>query len=407
MTPRNGAYRWVLVVALALIVNAAYGAIFYSFSVLLGERAAAGEFSRTVLSASLGLGLIVSGALAPLVGTVCDVMGPRRVFLAGAALGLAGLAAFSRAEAGWQVVAVWIFLLGPAMACAFYEPAYVAIDQWFEERSGKAIGVLTVVAGLSSAIFIPLTQWLVDGFGWRDAVLVLGVVMFAVIVPLALFFVRDRPREGARMKDASLRSAYAAMLEGVRRADRSFWLISAAFFLGLSGTFGMLFHQVAHMQSLGFPAGQVAVVVGVIGVVSLPARFFLPALADRVNPSLLTALVFGLLAVSGISLIGAEEWWRVYLYVALFGVVFGSALPMRAVAMARHFSGETYGRLMGLQQAMLGFALAGGPFLVGYLSDLTNSYTLPWLVAVVLLALATVPMLASGREPDAINRPAR
>ncbi len=404
---RRAEYRWMLVVALALIVNVAYGAIFYSFSVLLGEGAAAGEFSRTTLSASLGLGLIVSGLLALPVGTVCDAFGPRRVFLAGAALGAAGLALFSQTEAGWQVIMVWLLFLGPAMACSFYEPAYVAVDQWFEENKGRAIGLLTVVAGLSSAVFIPLTQWLVDGFGWRGTVLILGAVMLTAITPLALFIVRDRPREEARLNEVNLKAAYASMLEGVRHTNRTFWLISVAFFLGLAGTFGMLFHQVAHMQSLGFPAGQVAAVVGIIGVVSLPTRFLLPALADRINPSLLAALVFGLLAVSGLSLVGASDWWRVYLYVGLFGVVFGSALPMRAVVMARHFSGEVYGRLMGLQQTMLGFAMAGGPFLVGVLSDLTDSYTPPWLATVALLALATVPMLASGRGPGAVNRPAR
>ncbi|MGH3087939.1 MAG: MFS transporter, partial [Rubrobacteraceae bacterium] len=274
---------------------------------------------------------------------------------------------------------------GPAMACAFYEPAYVAVDQWFEENKGRAIGILTVVAGLSSAIFIPLTQWLVDGFGWRGAVLTLSFVMLCVIVFLALTVVRDRPREGARLREANLKSAYAAMLEGFRHTNRAFWLISAAFFLGLSGTFGMLFHQVAHMQDLGFPAGQVAAVVGTIGIFSLPARFLFPALGDRVNPSLLTTFVFSLLAVSGLALVGASEWWRVYLYVALFGVVFGSALPLRAVTMARHFSGEVYGRLMGLQQTMMAPAMAGGPFLVGALRDLTGSYTLPWLGAATLL----------------------
>ena len=51
---------------------------FYAFSVLLGEDAAAREFSRTVLSASLGMGVVVSGALALLVGTLCDLTGPFR-----------------------------------------------------------------------------------------------------------------------------------------------------------------------------------------------------------------------------------------------------------------------------------------------------------------------------------------
>lgn len=90
----------MVVFVLAAISNAGYGTIFYAFSVLLGEDAAAGEFSRTLLSGALGLGVVVSGALAPVVGTLCDVVGSRRVFLAGAVLGSTGLAAFSRATEG-------------------------------------------------------------------------------------------------------------------------------------------------------------------------------------------------------------------------------------------------------------------------------------------------------------------
>jgi MFS family permease len=229
---QGAGYRWLLVIALATMVNVGYGAIFYAFSVLLGEDAAAREFSRTVLSASLGLGIIVSGAFALLVGTLCDVVGSRRVFLAGAVLGSAGLGAFSRATEEWQVVAAWTLLLGPAMACTFYEPAYVAIDQWFEEQQGRPLGVLTVVAGFSATIFIPLTQWLVEGVGWRDATLTLGAVMLAVIGSLALLVVRDRPRDEARMERVDPKSKYAAMTAGLRHTNRAFWLISAAHFLG-------------------------------------------------------------------------------------------------------------------------------------------------------------------------------
>lgn len=50
----EGRHRWPIVVALATTVDVGYGTIFYSFGGLLGEDAAQ-EFSRTVLSASLGL----------------------------------------------------------------------------------------------------------------------------------------------------------------------------------------------------------------------------------------------------------------------------------------------------------------------------------------------------------------
>lgn len=394
---RGAGYKWLLVVALAMIVNVGYGTIFYSFSVLLGEGAATGEFSRTLLSASLGLGVIASGMLAPVVGTLCDISGPRRVFIVGAALGATGLAAFSRATEGWQVIVAWLLLLGPAMAATFYDPAYVAIDQWFEGPQGRPLGVLTLVAGLSVTIFLPLTQWLVERFGWRDATLMLGMVLLAVVWTLSLLIVRDRPQKNAEVRGLDLRAIYKSMLDALNYTNREFWVISAAFFLGLAATFALLFHQVAYLQDLGFPPGQIAAAVGVIGIISLPGRFLLPALGDRVPTRLLIAVTFGLLAVSGLLPFGAKEWWRVYAYIVLFGTVFGAVLPMRAVIMSRHFSGPLYGRLMGLQQAILALAIAGGPFLAGALRDSSGSYAVPWIASTMMFTMAVPVILAVRR----------
>ncbi len=393
------AYRWLLVVALAVMVNVGYGTIFYSFSVLLGEGAAASEFGRAILSVSLGLGVVVSGALAPLVGTFCDLRGPRWVFLAGAVLGCLGLAAFSRTTEGWQVAAVWALLLGPAMACVFYEPAYVGIGQWFGERQGKPLGLLTVIAGLSVTIFLPLSQWLVELLGWRGAVLVLGLVLLAAVGSLSLLVVRDRPREEDGEQRLDPKGVYAQTLRSFHHADRNFWLVSAAFFLGLAATFAMLFHQVAYLQDLGFSPAGVAAAVGISGLASLPARFVLPALGDRVGPPLLVAAVFATLAASALVVFEASEWWQVYLYVALFGVAFGAVLPMRAVVMSRHFGGALYGRLMGLQYAMLALAIAGGPALAGALRDLTGTYSAAWLGAAAIFVLATpILLVKEGSE---------
>lgn len=391
------AYRWLLVVALAVMVNVGCGTIFYSFSVLLSEGAAASEFSRAILSASLGLGVVVSGAVAPLVGTICDLRGPRWVFLAGAVLGCLGLAAFSRTTEGWQVVVVWTLLLGPAMACTFYEPAYVAIDQWFGERQGKPLGLLTVVAGLSVTVFVPLSQSLLGLLGWRGATLALSLILLAAVGSLSLLVVRDRPqppREESSAQRFNLKSIYAEMLGSFHHTDRTFWLVTAAFFLGLSATFAMLFHQVAYLQDLGFSPAGVATAVGLAGLASLPARFVLPALGDRTSPALLVTVVFATLAASALVIFEASEWWRVYLYAALFGAAFGSVLPMRAVVMSRHFGGALYGRLMGVQYAMLAVAIAGGPALAGLLRDLTGTYAAPWLGAAAAFVLAMPPILA-------------
>jgi MFS family permease len=392
------------VVVLAMITNVSYGTIYYAYSVLLGEDAAAGEFGYTLLSGALGLGVVVSGALAPIVGTLCDVAGSRWIFFAGAMFGSAGLATFSWATEGWQVLAAWALLVGPAMACTLYEPAYVTIDQWFASRStGKAIGMLTLLAGLSAPIFIPLTQRLVESMGWRSATLVLAAVLLVAVGTLALVFLRDRPREEARQERLDLKASYRAMAEGFRHTNRTFWLVSASYFLGLAAAFALLFHQVAYLQELGLPAGTAALAAGLAGLVGLPGRIFFPVLGDRVRPSLVIAVIFLMLALSSALLPGAAEWSWLYLYVGLFGISFGAVLPMRAVIMGRHFGGPLYGRLMGLQFALLALATAGGPFAAGILRDASGSYALlpPAIAVMLLLAIPAILAAERGSRPEA------
>ena len=395
-TRGEGRYRWVVVLSLAFITTVSYGTMLYAFSVLLGDGAAAAELGRALPSGALALGVVVSGALAPLIGTVCDVLGSRRVFLAGAVLGGVGLAAFSRATEGWQVLAAWGLLVGPAMACTFYEPAYVTVEQWFSGRgTGKALGVLTLLAGLSATIFVPLTQRLVSGLGWRDATLVLAVVLLAGVALPALLL-RDKPHAGAGSGGLDVGGAYRAMAEGLRHTNRAFWCVAAAYFLALAASFALLFHQIAYMrEALGFSAGTAALAVGLAGLVGLPGRLLLPALGDRVPPSLLVAAVFAMLGAAALLLPGSEDRWRLWLYVGLSGVSFGAILPMRAVIMARHFAGPLYGRLMGLQFVLLALATAGGPLAAGVLRDASGSYAFLSPAAIVLLLLAIPTVLAA------------
>ncbi len=196
------------------------------------------------------------------------------------------------------------------MACTFYEPAHVAIEQWFGGRQGRPLGVLTLLAGLSATIFIPLTQRLVEDLGWRARRSRWGAVTFMVIGSLVLLVVRDRPREEARAEHVDLRGMYEAMAAGLRRTTRVFWLISAAYFLGLTATFLMLCYQVAYLQDLGFPAGRVAAAIGDTGVISLPGRFSIPVLGDHVRPPLLVTAIFAFPAISALLLFEAGEWWR-------------------------------------------------------------------------------------------------
>ena len=80
----------------------------------------------------------------------------------------------------------------------------------------------------------------------------------------------------------------------------------------------------AHLQDLELLAGKVGAAIGVISAISLPGRFLFPMLGDYVHPPLLIAAIFGLLAISALLLIETGVRWQVFLYIALFGLIFGA-----------------------------------------------------------------------------------
>src|SRR5262249_41748376 len=59
-------------------------------------------------------------------------------------------------------------------------------------------------------IFVPLSQILIDGFGWRSAWIILAILGAGLIIPLALAFVRRQPEDLGLLPDGDRATATAA-----------------------------------------------------------------------------------------------------------------------------------------------------------------------------------------------------
>ena len=85
---------------------------------------------------------------------------------------------------------------------------------------------MTLVAALASFIFLPLAQALIDAHGWRDALLVLAVILASVTVPLHAVVLRTAPAvdpaEHPRPSTVRRRgAALDAVLAALRRRSSS------------------------------------------------------------------------------------------------------------------------------------------------------------------------------------------
>ncbi len=393
--------RWWQVVAASMFINTSYGTLSYAFSVLVTTEAAGGTFGVSAVSLAFGLALLVSGVAALVVGTIADLFGSRRLMICGSILGAAGLGALSLCDERWQLVAVMVLLLGPAMAATFYEPVYVLMNRWFapHERP-KAYGVLTMVSGISITIFTPLTSALVDGLGWRGAVAVLALILLTVGVGLPLWAIREPPLPPSARR-TSARDIVVQTVRGLRAGNARFWTFTFAFFAANTAFSGYSFHLIAQLEARGFAQGDVANVVGLAGILSLPARLLMPALSGAANAVTLLAVCLAALGGAALLVSVAESWWQVWAYIVVYGAVFGAVYPLRALVTSERFSGAYFGRLLGTQALFVAVSRAAGPALIGFFASDAESYAVAFQISAAVLVAGAIVVAVSMRGPSA------
>jgi MFS family permease len=402
--------RWLQVAAAAAFINTTYGTLFYAFSVLVTRQAAGGEFGPGAIALGFGLAGLVGGLSGIAVGTVADLFGTRRLMALGSVAGAGALVALSLCREPWQAVLVMALAVGPAATATSYGPVYVLMNRWFEARERpRAYGVLTLMSGVSITIFVPLTQWLVEGYGWERAVQVLAAILLCI--GLAVPALVHEPLEARNRPVGTARRFFAEAREGLRHATPAFWAFSIAFFAATTAFSGFSFHMVSQLQTRGFDESSVARAIAVTGIVSLPTRLLLPMLSARVASAGLLAACLGLLGVAALIASSAGQWWQVWLYVAVFGAVFGAIYPLRALVTSERFAGPYFGRLIGLQALFVAAGGAAGPILIGVIGTDRDAYRLGFqLAALVLFASAAGTWLSmrgsrAGHAPTAAAMP--
>lgn len=395
-------FRWGSILPLSITVMAAFGILFYGFSVYLTDGAAGSEFSTTALSLAYSGAVLSGGLLAMPVGRYADRHGIRLILGLGSVLGLLGLAAFSAAREPWQVVAAWWLLIGPAGAMTFYEPAFVAVNQWCTpQQRPRALATLTVIGGLAGVIFIPGTERLVASIGWRDTALVLGLMLLVIGGSTSLFAIPSGASDvGQGRVSLSRRGWFRDLIR-----DRRFRLYTMAMMLSFFAAQGILSHRVARFGEAGFAVAAVALWAAAASALSLPGRWVAPLAATRWRPTTVQAVTTAMIATATLLMVDGGSSWQMIGHFLLFGLGFGALLPLRAMAMADWYSGPDYGRIMGVQWTAVGIAGAAGPVLVGVLRDETGGYGLPTsLLAGVYLTVVVLILLSGSERAD---RPAR
>jgi MFS family permease len=361
--------------------------------------------SRVAVTGAFTIGMGVAALAALPVGRWLDRRGPWALMTVGSCLGTALMVAWSRVQSLPALYFVWT-LMGLALAATLYEPAFGAVVRWFPTRNrDRALTTVTLAGALASTIFMPIAAWLLDGVGWRQALVVLAVILAVLTIPLhAVVLRRQPPRFAAANTSAPGKARSASRGPGATLSAAShtpiFWALAAAFSIANFATTAVTLHLIPYMVQHGWSAAVVAASIGWIGAMQLPGRLLFVAVVGRFGALGVTMAVF-LAQALGLALVALAPSLPggLILVIVVLGAANGMGTLARATTLAEVFGPAHYASISGAVALGANGARALGPVGASLLYVALGGYRpVFWALAGTLVIVGAVAAAAGARE---------
>lgn len=368
----------------------------YTFSLFLNPLHAAFGWQREAISGTFAVAAITVAVVSPGVGVLLDRFPPRRIILPSIVVFALALASLSRLGPSIQRFYLTYFVLG-LVANGTAQFAYTrTILTWFSRRRGLALALLLTGSGVGSIVIPPLTQWVIDHHGWRDAYLMLGGIALLGL-PLTALLVRNRPVP-QQADEAPVSGATVAA--ALRTAP--FWILACIIMLSAFGENGLVTNLAAMLTEHGVTFQAAALALSVRGGAGILGRLFTGFLIDRLPAQRIQTGILLLSAAGTLVLAFSGTSAMALLGAALLGVGLGSEADVAPYLLARYFGRKHFSVLYGLTWTAYAIGGATGPIVVGHLYDRAGYYQprcIVGLACATLLAAIISLFLRSDRTP--------
>ncbi|HEY0614723.1 MAG TPA: MFS transporter [Candidatus Elarobacter sp.] len=366
-------YGWAIVVALGVTTILSYGTNQYLFGLLVEPLVRELGWSTSSIGLAFSGVVLVSGLAGLGAGTAVDRFGARVPLAAGSAITGVSLIMLSRVHSLAAFDALWTLGIGLGSALTYYPISMTVVANWFDRRRAHAFSLLTFMGAFSSTVTYPSAGLLIARFGWREALVVLGLVHLLVALPLHALVVRRHPEDHGLHPDGAAVPGASTPQSGVTYRDAlcsaAFWLPTAAIALAYFASTAMLLQHVAYLIGRGYAPSYAAALVGLFGIAYLPGRALIAWSGERISLAALFAAAFALEALGIVVLATTPSLPGVLIYVCTFGAAYGATFPLRGAIMAQRFGRRAYGAILAAQGVPVGIASALGPLVAGHLID--------------------------------------
>jgi sugar phosphate permease len=406
-------YGWWIVAACFILLFCFGGAGFYSFSIFIKPFETYFGWARSQIALAGAIFLITNGVSQPFYGKLCQKFGPKKVIIIGC---LASGVSFFLVTLIKTLLALYLVyaLFSFTISAITFVPVSSLLSAWFERRRGTAIGLAYIGISAGGLVMSPLIGAIIAKFGWQYTFIMLGILMWALALPIAVFVIKDSPAamglspdgdapmpslskdshktEGTHKSSADEGWTFSQALKSVQ-----YWAIVMSFCLVSVGYMGVLQHQVPLISEKGIPYTFATVVLGIVSAMGGFGKFGLGRLTESIPFKWVMLICFSLQIIGLILLLNMHNLTLLYLYAIFFGFGMGGVIVLQPLAISKYFGLASFGMLLGICQLFHSLGASMGAVLSGLLFDHFGNYQKALMVYILLYMIAMVAVLIAGK----------
>lgn len=407
-------YGWQVVAAAAFGIALGMSPLpFYTLGVFIGPYIQ--EFGWTVdrILSAFTVFTLCALVCAPLVGHLADRIGVRTVVLwsiPGLSLGLMAMAL----NTGSYPLYLFLWGLLAVLGVGTLPITFTrAVNRWFHDCRGLALGIALIGTGLSGFLAKLYVGFLIPEVGWRGAYIGLGLLPLLISLPINWVLFRDvddpavqeRAKALAAVRHKPVSNLPGGLTLGQAVRDWRLWLLAYSF-LPLSFIIGGPIPGIENiMESEGFDTEDAILLGSIVPLSVVVGRLAGGYLIDHIWAPAVSAVILSLPMIFCFVLRAENPSFElVAIGNVSLGLAAGVEYDLLAFLVSRYFGMRAYSTIYGVMYAIFALGAGFGPWLYGLTFERTGSYDYILGIAFVVIPIVTWPLLALGRyrdfEPD-------
>jgi MFS family permease len=370
--------RYLMVAGAFLVMTLSWG-IYYSFGIFMLPLLEEFGWTRANTAGAFAVAVFIEGLGGIYAGRIADRVGIRAVMYGCAILMAVSCFGMSRIQNLWQFYLCYGLGLGLGLSCT-YTPLASAVAKTFTHRRGLMQGIVVAGLGVGSLVITPIADYLLRQWGWRISFIILGGLALVVICGVTGWLQPGTPL--SRTPESPVPANTTVDKPGASSPGRMFppggrrqfvLMCSLLLFWGYAA-YGVLAHFAACAVALDITPSRAALVLAFLGGMISIGKVTIGLCADRFGNKATLVTALATMLVSLLWFTQAAGLWELYLFAMVFAFGFACTSVIMPGLVADVFGFLSHGYLLGITNLFACAGCAIGPFLTGYIYDVTGSY---------------------------------